>query len=423
MLRYKQKNSVLLIITDQQRYDAIGYINPSILTPNLNKLAQSGIICSKAYVQSPQCQPNRASLMTGRYPTAHRVWWNSINLPLHEKTLGNFLKSAGYRTSYFGKAHLNNNDSTVMANFGFDNSFLYEDWLRLPFNRGGDSPRAEYQSIMGSPHWTGRLTNKEYHHEEVITNRAINWLSNQHEPTFTVISYVGPHPPYAAPKPFSDLYSKNDMTVPTGRSFNMFGDELSSSQWRDLKTQYYGMVSWIDENIGRLLQHIDLDHTLIIFTSDHGDILGDHNMFSKGLFAYEGNTRVPLIIKHPDHGHIKYDHLVQTIDLAPTILAASGVPIPHSIQGKSLWPGIKENKQVNEFVLSMIGYEDRIRMIRSGNFKYWLSKDYEYLFDLENDPHELKNLVIHGERDLLHSMREKMLRALIATEDPLPMPT
>lgn len=423
MLQHKQKHSILLIITDQQRYDAVGYVTPWIHTPNLNALAARSVVCKTTYVQSPQCQPNRASLMTGRYPTSHKVWWNSINLPLSEKTIGNYLKSAGYKTAYFGKAHLNNNDQSVIKHFGFEHSFLYEDWLQLPINRKPNCPRIEYQTIMGSPHWTGRLSNRSVHHEDIITDNTISWLK-QSGPKFTVVSFVGPHPPYAAPPPFDTYYQKSDMVVPNVPSYNVFGDRLNETQWRDLKTQYYGMVSWIDDNIGRMLEYVGHD-TVIIFTSDHGDILGDHGLFSKGLFAYEGNTRVPLLIHHPDLGHLQYDYLVQTIDIAPTILAAAGVGIDHRIQGKSLWPGFKENRPINDYALSMIGFEDRIRMIRSGNLKYWISKSGEILFDLENDPRELDDLTSHGDRftNQLHQMRERLLRALISAEDPVPFPT
>lgn len=423
MLNHRTRNNILLVITDQQRHDAVGYVTPWISTPNLDSLAARSIVCKAAYVQSPQCQPNRASLMTGRYPTSHRVWWNSINLPMNEKTIGNYLQNAGYKTAYFGKAHLNNNDKDVIKHFGFNQSFLYEDWLHLPINRKPNCPRIEYQTIMGAPNWAGRLSDRSVHHEDIITDNAISWLK-QSGPKFTVVSFVGPHPPYAAPPPFDTYYNKADMVVPDNVSYNVYGQRLNNHQWRDLKTQYYGMISWIDDNIGRILEHVGND-TIIIFTSDHGDILGDHNLFSKGLFAYEGNTRVPLIIHHPDLGHIEYNHLVQTIDITPTILSAAGIGVHYSIQGKDLWPGFKENRPINEYVLSMIGFDDRIRMIRHGNFKYWISKNDEKLFDLENDPRELDNLTSRGGQftNQLHQMRERLLRALISAEDPVPFPT
>lgn len=398
-------NNVLLIITDQLRHDAVGYVKPWIHTPNLNKLAEISVNYTAAYTQSPQCQPSRASLMTGRYPTAHRVWWNSIDLPLSEKTLGNYFKNAGYRTAYFGKAHLNYDDKAVMPHFGFDQSFLYEDWLRSPSNRAA---RLEYQTIIKSHHWVGEFKrDRSEHHEDVITNEAIEWLQNNRNPSFAVVSFVGPHPPYAAPAPFNSYYNELMSTD-------------QPEHWRAIKSQYYGMITWIDDNIGRILEHVD-DNTIIIFTSDHGDILGDHGLFSKGMYAYEGNTRVPLLIRYPGIEAAKYDHLVQTIDILPTLLSAADIPIHRAIQGKNLLAD--RVNPINEFVLSMIGHKDRIRMIRSGDFKYWKGEGKEYLFDLSSDPHELQNLVgVNEYAGKLCDLKSLLVDALISAEDPSPFP-
>lgn len=415
MLHHIGRPNVLLIITDQQRADTIE--NPLVKTPNLNVLANQGVICPAAYVQSPQCQPSRASIFTGRYPTAHRVWWNEVKIPRSELTIGNYLRDAGYQTGYYGKLHFDGdtNHCEIVKHFGFNHSFLFEDWARQV---GQTFPIAEkeFYDPMMSRTWTGRFTHKEMHHEEIVTNAAISFIKNAGGPFFCVVSYHGPHPPYAAPDEFSGLYDPKEMAVPTQRARE---HSLTDDEWRALKVQYYGSVSWIDSCVGRLLAIAPPD-TIVVFTSDHGDILGDHGLFSKGLYAYEGNTRVPLIFKIPMVKQSRYNHLVQSIDIVPTILTACGIPTPAAVQGKSLLSFFDGDMPANDCVLSMIGYNPRLRMVRTTNYKYWICGDNEFLFDLDADPDENVNL---GRN---HPAREellfKLVRGLIRAEDPLPQP-
>ncbi len=352
MLHHTQKYNVLIIITDQQRGDTIGYANNFINTPHLDKLAKNSVVCTHAYTQSPQCQPSRASLLTGRYPTAHRVWWNGIDMPRSELTIGNYLRTYGYKTGYFGKLHFTGKEThtKIAKHFGFDTTFLYEDWvesLKLLNSeyKGKSVVEKEFYEPMNTGAWTGRLSFKELHHEEIITDHAVNFMEVAQEPFVCIVGYHGPHPPYAAPDEFSKLYNISD--IPSQKIVTPSGYTLSSNDWKELKKQYYGSISWIDSCVGRLLKSIGRD-TIVIFTSDHGDILGDHGLFSKGLFAYEGNIHVPLIMKLPDIKPIVYKHLIQLIDIVPTIFEACDMPIYPAIQGLSLLDGINGNYAVNE---------------------------------------------------------------------------
>lgn len=401
--------NILFILTDQQRHDAVGYTNNVVQTPYLDKLASRSVRCLTAYTQSPQCQPSRASLLTGRYPTAHRVWWNGVPLPLTETTIANCLNAIGYSTAYFGKAHVTqivDTDAQAMRHFGFQHFYLYQDWVTSDVGILG---RSEYYAAMSDQMWTGRFTRRDIHHEDVITQKAVDFIQQARSPYFAIVSYVGPHPPYAAPPPFCDQYNVDDMSV-NAKSINI-------GRWRELKAQYYGCVSWIDDNIGILLNHIT-DDTLVIFTSDHGDILGDHGLFSKGVYAYEGNTRVPLLFYHQSLPSMTYKHLVQLIDIMPTVLDWAGCQRPPSIQGKTLSLALLDDRPVNEYVLSMIGYENRLRMIRTGRYKYWWSDISEHLYDLQIDPDELCTAT---DTQLLTEMRFALMRALVAAEDPLPV--
>jgi len=419
-----QKRNVLLIITDQQRYDAVGYNSKFVKTPNLDKLSKKSIVCSNAYVQSPQCQPSRASIFTGRYPTAHRVWWNSIDLPHTEKTIGHILSDDGYNTAFFGKAHFSNQDKRNIKNYGFQHDFLFSDWITLQskkyvkIKKKMQLPKDEYYNCMGDKRWIGKLTDRDLHHEDIITNKAIDWITSSNDPKLCVVSYIGPHPPYAAPPPFSELYDKKDMEVPKTKSYAYSGHCLTDDDWRELKSQYYGMVSWIDDNVGKLLSAVK-DNTIVIFMSDHGDILGDHGHFSKGLFAYDGNVKIPLMIYNNEIQPCKYDHIVQSIDVLPTLLHMLKIVRPKSLQGNILTSGFKSNSKINDYALSMIGYRDRLRMIRDDKYKYWIIGQEEKLFDLQSDPGE--NVNIRNGR-ILSQMRKKLLSALISAEDTIPIP-
>jgi arylsulfatase A-like enzyme len=189
---------------------------------------------------------------------------------------------------------------------------------------------------------------------------------------------------------------------------------MTPDLWRNLKAQYFGCVSWIDDNIGRILRHVD-DNTVVVFTSDHGDILGDHGYFSKGLFAHEGNIRVPLLMRFPGKEPATYTHIVQSIDIAPTVMEFLGIKRKPKMQGRSLLKHLDGNKPMNHWAFSCIGAKDRLRMVRTPRFKYWLYNQ-EYLYDLERDPGERENIAsVH--KDALAMMRLQLIKAMIKAED------
>lgn len=410
--------NVVMIVTDQQRHDTIR--NSNFHTPNLTKLRKESVTCNATYAQSPQCQPSRASMFTGRYPTAHKVWWNSIQLPRTEKTIGNYLQSAGYHTGYVGKLHFSEkkDESHLATHFGFDTTFLTHDWHRFCAKNKKATVVSEYYDILRTQKWYGQLQQKEWQHDEIVAQKAIEFLNKTKSPFFLVVSYNAPHPPYAAPKPYSKTYEHVEFSGPAN-SQTYDGTPLTQDDWQAIKAQYYGCVSWADNNIGKIIDSVNLENTMIVFTSDHGDMLGDHGYFSKGPFAYEGNTRVPLLMHLPGVQPIIYNHVVQHIDILPTMLDYLGMEIPKAVQGKSLLAGFREKKKVNKFALSMIGHDPRLRMIRYKQYKYWMYGDEEKCFDLAADPQENTNLT---DKQLLDEMRFILLQALIEAEDPLPFP-
>lgn len=379
-------------------------------TPNLDALAARSVVFDNAYVQSPQCQPSRASYLTGKYPTAHQVWWNHCPLAARHGTLPLFLPD--YHHAWFGKLD-------VMRRGLFRRCWTYEDWRR------NADPEANWDvdRVMRTPTWTGRFeADRSLHHEDQATALAIDHVRTSPSPWFVGVSYYGPHPPYAAPYPYNQMY--NPQAVPISRAIregriqgNDMGYVPTVAEWQRTIAQYYGQVSWIDDNIGQLLAAVPRD-TVVVFASDHGDILGDHGLFSKGIYAYEGNTRVPMMMTLPNFAPQIYGGLVQAIDLVPTLLDLTGHPLPRGLQGKSLLP-VLSGYDRNEFALSFIGRTDRLRMIRWANYKYWVVADREYLFDLAADPSEEVNITTPT---LVSEARFRLLRALISAEDPLPYP-
>lgn len=403
--------SILLLITDQQRYDAVGYTNPLVKTPNIDTLAKESINFLNIFVQSPQCQPSRASIFTGRYPTAHRLWWNGTNLSRKEMTISKCLQNNGYHTAYFGKFDLSKQPNP--KHYGFDYSYLYEDWIETAkFNK---PTIREFTAPMTKSHWTGEFASGNGHHDEEITTAAISHLkNNQGRNLFTVVGFHGPHPPYAAPRRFSDLYRNSKIPLPKSGIKAINNYEMTNEDWRNLKIQYYGSCSWIDDCVGRILKSVD-NNTIIVYMSDHGDILGDHGYFSKGLYAYEGNIRIPLLIRFPDRrAAVKYE-LAQSIDLMPTLLSAIGISLPKGVQGIDLL-----GNKINNYVTSMIGYNQRLRMVRNSNYKYWICDDEEHLYDLR---HDLKEESMFRNDLVLSKMRLLLVKALINSEDSLPQPT
>jgi len=401
--------NLLFIITDQQRYDAIGYTNHLVKTPNLDGLADQSIVCRQAIVQSPQCQPSRASLLTGLYPDNIKMWWNETTLDPKYRTIGNHLIDNGYNTGYFGKLHIDGepNYKQVANHYGFTNTYLTEDWIGLiqsNKDHAVNKAKHEFYSPMQTDiqislplkymaPWTGKLSSSQSHHEDVVVNNAIRFLQQQklqHKPFACFVSFHGPHPPYCSPPPFNDLYRYGDIPLPDQLSTTWFGHQLSKTDWHNIKAQYYGAIAWIDDYIGQILSTVDLSDTLVIFTSDHGDILGDHGYFSKGVFTYEGNVRVPLIIHWPGMGRVEYHHPVQLIDILPTVMDIMGLSFNDKIDGINLSQSLLSDSPVNEFAFSAIGINPRHYMARQSQYKYNIG-DKQQFYDLVTDPGESVN--------------------------------
>ncbi|MDC0739546.1 sulfatase-like hydrolase/transferase [Cognatishimia sp. SS12] len=478
--------NVLFIMCDQLRYDYLGCAgHPTIRTPNIDALAARGVRFSRSYVQSPICGPSRMSTYTGRYVRSHGADYNNVPLRVGEWTLGDHLKSSGARAVLCGKTHAKA-DIEGMERLGIDPSSPkgkhiaeagFEVWDRLdglhPKNlktpshyndylrsKGfdGDTPWQDWAASVvdhdGSVKngWLNEYADRparipEEHSETAYsTNRAMEFIEQaEGDPWCLHLSYIKPHWPIVAPAPYHNMYGPEDV-VPVVRAEHEKTEahpvyqsnqnaRFSTIYNRDgarekVVAAYMGLITQIDDHIGRLMNWLDntgrSKDTLIIFTSDHGDYLGDHWMGEK-LYFHDPSVRVPLIVVDPSPKADKArgtvdDRLTESIDLVPTIVDYMGGEIrDHILEGRSLLPLIHgEDVTWKGCVFSEADYgrsaartkldrpTDHCRMVMAfdGRWKYVHSEGLRpMLFDLENDPEEMNDL---GQHTYYEDIRQKM---------------
>ncbi|MPY89731.1 MAG: sulfatase-like hydrolase/transferase [Luteitalea sp.] len=452
--------NIILIQADMQRYDALGaYGNPYINTPNLDRLAQSGTYFRHAYATSPVCAPSRWSLFSGMYTTSHQAYSNQheaegIELPT---SLPMELKRLGYTNALIGKNH------SFLSNREFD--------ILRPIPENGHDFTVTRLAPRAAP-WPAR-EDPMY----LLTDRTLQFIDQrqaQEQPYFIWLSYLYPHTPYQVPEPYFSMYKdralpplqqENKGLEAAGKPFRQifhqenndrllpFDDETTAL----MRHTYYGMVSLVDDQVGRLFDHLDRlgqrNDTIVIFTSDHGDYQGDHHMYTKSPAMYDCLIRVPLIFSWP--GRIEAvtpdRTLVSQVDVMPTLLSLVGVDIPQQVQGidlsKSLISG-KWDREVRDVVFAEYGlpgasfdrqrleevfpdykenplnwaegvpYEanpvslaGRFRMARTLEWKYVEYEDGDNeLYNMVHDPHELTNLYGTEEHSTAARALQKALR-------------
>jgi len=459
-----QPPNILLITTDQQRWDTLGAAgNELVKTPHLDALAARGTLFSSAYIQNPVCIPSRACLQTGRYTHQHGVRYMekeidlTPGLPPWEVTFMERLQMAGYRTGAVGKIHM-------MPQKGFHYERLCGGkgarWTQSEGSELGPGPLGPtyaswleardpgaYERIYAQrrqPEYADNMTAirnvlpLEEYVDYWIAEEAIEFLSYPgSSPFFLQCGFCGPHGPIDPPAPYAELYPLDQVPLPRqrqddppaspkGRSrCSWDGDEERIRRW---VSYYWGLVSLIDDMVGRLVAVLErrglMENTLIAFVSDHGEMAGDFGMMGKGNF-YEEVIRVPLIAVPPGAASMsrpaqgcRVSGLVETSDLAPTFLDYAGVEIPPQMPTRSLKPLLEGQGHGRESALCEYMTNDRTRQgtcVRTDRWKYafWGGEHPAELYDLQGDPEELRNLA--GDpayRAQLDEMRDLMLDRL-----------
>lgn len=423
----EQRPNVLFITCDTLRRDALGCAgNRAVQTPNVDALAARGVLFRNAYTPSPLCQPARASLITGLYPHQHGIVSNRchpIAPALRRRTFSGELQGAGYATAFVGRHHFFDfwdepsfdyrQLHEEMRGYGFDHvvqvndkaehghldcdytASLREkgllDAYRADLKRGGMAP---FTSI-----------DEADSHDAFAAHAAIEWLARQDaaRPFLLWLSFGGPHPPYRSIGEYGAMYRPEDMPCPFHNA-----DRQQIAQVQRQYTQYYGMVSQIDAWIGRVIAALEarglLATTLVIFTSDHGDMLGDFGYWHKRRF-YEQSVGVPLIVAGPGvsggpgpsrGAGLNSPVMVETIDVYPTMLEAAGLnpsgKMP-GLPGRSLFGALDEHRQVwRRAAFSQIG---TWLMVRTARWKLTYDPEQGGVQQLYNqivDPQEAENL-------------------------------
>ena len=469
--------NILFIMCDQLRWDYLSSAgHPTLETPNIDALAAGGVQFSRAFVQSPVCGPSRMSAYTGRYMFNHGSSWNSVPLSIGERTLGDYLRPLGLRTVLVGKTHMAadtdglarlgvdpvSEAGVLVSQCGFepverddglhptgfvDPHLAYNEFLKAK-GYPGDNPWHDFaNSAEGADGevlsgWLMRHARKPARVREedsetpYMIDRAIDFIAAQGAAPWCVhLSFIKPHWPYMAPPPYNDLYGPNQCLgvkrdereraaphpvvaafMDHPESVNFRRDEVRDT----VIPTYMGLIKQIDDHLGRLFQamadHGRMDDTLIVFTSDHGDYLGDHWLGEKELF-HEAIVRVPMIVRDPSpaadarRGTID-DRLVEAIDLVPTFIEAAGGTAPtHVMDGRSLIGALRgdggDDDAWRDAVFSEVDYafrsarhalglgpdEARAFMVRTERWKYIHYEGFRpQLFDLEADPDEFDDL-------------------------------
>lgn len=463
------KPNVVLIMVDQMRGDCLSILDhPVVDTPNLDQLARNGVLFKNAYTATPSCVPARAAVLTGMSQTANgrvgyedKVPWN------YEHTLPGEFAKAGYHTQAVGKMHV----YPARNLCGFHHVVLHDGYLHYSrfkhqnvetesYNYGGDDYLPWLKQQAGAQadlidlglDCNASTVARPWHLPEAlhptnwVVTESIDFLRRRDptKPFFLKMSFVRPHPPFDPPQAFFDMYKDLDLPDPVVGDWAE-KDDLERSghnpvsgkgivpknRFKRAQAAYYALITQIDYQIGRFLnameEHGVLNNTVILFVSDHGELLGDHHLYRKCL-PYEGSANVPFILSDPGNvlglkKNQMVDEVVELRDIMPTLLNAAKIDIPDSVDGKSVLSLCSEgpNGEWRDYVHGEHSYgKDSNHYITNGKEKYiWFSQTgEEQLFNLEHDPYEKINLVNNQEfNQRLVFWRECLIKELIGREE------
>jgi len=471
--------NVLVIMQDQLRYDLVA--GDLCATPNLDRLRAEGRSFTNAYTPTAMCGPARSSLLTGRYPHGHGVLNNvsgaeaiNRNLPHDVPTVAEMLSSAGYRTGFVGKWHVGVEDQADARGFGDVRLDDTQTWNFAPdpADRTGaeyvqwarsfplDSPET-FHTCPPAPH--PRLADRfprrpvPLYSQEVVPDEVLpakGVLDHSIEllakyaggdvPFFLIASFLEPHWPYILPEKYATMYDPadippwpnfaDDYTGKPGANAALrehFGvTELTWDDWAPIVAHYLGMVTFVDDLVGRLLDTLDelglAGNTVVLATADHGDMAGSHGLFNKGPVMYEEAYRIPFIWRGKGVTAGESDAFTGLIDVCPTVLDMAGVAAPDGMHGRSLGAVLTGDEAgwrdaiMCEFHGDEFGLYSQ-RMIRKGPHKLiYNSHDVRELYDLDADPAELHNLAYEpSHRQLRLDLEADLYELMADSDDPL----
>jgi arylsulfatase A-like enzyme len=480
-----RRTNILLIMTDQQRYDTLGCTGaPTCRTPHIDALAERGINFSSAYTPTSPCSPARAALFTGAYPHNNHVLSNDGVVNPKLPTLASELGAAGYNLGYAGKWHVDRDK--LPSDHGFQGKDFpgYGYPARggviegLRFGQHGQQPPPHYREYLAErgieppavleAHYgdnPGKRNQEMYalqsgdieaSFEAMVAEFTFDLLrqfagayEDDGKPFFLWTNFWGPHTPCLIPEPYYSLYDPS--SIPVEPSFaETWKDKPQAHEiyerywgltsggwagWREIVARYWGYMTMIDDLVGRMLDELQelglAEDTLVVYTTDHGDMMGAHRMIEKGPFAYEESWRLPLVAAHPsaETPGATCDEFVHLHDLFPTFLEAAGLQAPQRPDSASILEQILGRPSPEPRDLVYGAFEKQIlhspfRFVRTRTHKLvYNTTQIAELYNLENDPHEMHNLINDPAAQgfkaaLLERMRDEMVRL----DDPLLRP-
>ncbi len=454
--------NILFLMTDQQRWDAMGCSGDWVQTPNLDRIASEGVQFTNCVTTSPVCIPTRLSLATGLYPHNTGVWNNMGHTLLAETpTWMQAMQAAGYRTSLFGKTHLHPHSGDLRDREGLMNAYGLDDINEIGGPRASartlshmtamwedkgvwEAYRADYRERFSTkPHLVRPSTLAFEDYADVyVGQQAKRYLQNydRQEPWCCWVSFGGPHEPWDTPEPYASMYDPETMPPaiprpPVGerphghldRLMQRMNPKFEPGEIGRLRANYAGNVTLIDDQIGEIIEAIaargELDNTVIVHTSDHGEMNGDYGLIYKSNFL-NGAVRIPLLVRTPKASGSQTtptgslcDSPVEWIDIGPTLVELAGGELVHRQFGKSLCPVLTQPESTHrDFAISEI--EGEI-MLLNQEWKAALNANGEVylLFDVQNDPNETENLAGRPEvADIETALRLQILERLVQTQ-------
>lgn len=452
-----QRPNILLLMTDQHRFDALGcWGNQVIQTPNLDSIAAEGVIFTAAYTSTPSCTPARAGLLTGLSPWHHGILGYGRVARRYPVELPRLLRKAGYYTFGIGKMHyypqrnLHGFHWTILDESGRVETPGFISDYRLWFRENAPGLDPDCTGIGWNDYrsWPYRLP-EELHPTHWTGEMAVSFIRNYNrpQPFFLKVSFARPHSPYDPPKRFFELYRDEEMPPPVLGAWaarfaecpkppppNLWHGDLGLSQVRRSRRGYYGSVTFIDEQIGRILRALRergfYDNTLVLFCSDHGDMLGDHHHWRK-TYAYEGSAHIPMLLRWPrsfgmeEKRGTRIRRPVELRDILPTFLDAAGAPVPEGIDGQSLLDLVRGVGDWRPWIdlehATCYARENYWNALTDGRWKYIFHAytGEEQLFHLEEDPGERYDLAKDpGYRKVLREWRQRMVEHLSERGEP-----
>jgi len=416
--------NILLILTDQQRGDCLGIAgHPVLQTPNLDSIAGAGAQFTRAYSTCPSCIAARRNLLSGQFPSTHGMVGYQEGVAWEpEATLPGVLREAGYQTWFVGR---DMHQHPKRKRFGYDHMVCgdydgepdYARWLRA---HGPAGQAGIFGAGLLNNDWTARpwYLPEYLHYTNWVTDRALEFLE-QRDPTcsfFLTVSYLAPHPPLQPPAFYFERYLRTGVPDPAIGDWEELpahdgaGDDVASPhvhlQGEALlcaRAAYYGAINHIDDQLRRLLDRntavgrLTSDNTVVIFTSDHGEMLGDHYRWRKTV-PYEGSARIPLLVRAPERFGVKprtlLDQPVCLEDIMPTALDFTGLETPSSVEGRSLLPLLRGESVPWREALH-IEHAPLHHTLTDGKEKFiwWVADGREQFFDLTTDPTECHDLI------------------------------